>query len=101
MNTIKTPVIFRKWKNGDILALFPTTAGTNDSDTCDSYEHVGQHGSASIWLAQVTVPASPSEYRALKRELESIGYCLTIRKRFYPGDRRKRENEINRIPIKS
>lgn len=76
-----TPVIFRKWNNGQIIALFPCEPGTYCSDTCGSYEHIGQHGSAtpdSVML--MTRPAKPEEYTALKRELESapFGYRFKV-----------------------
>jgi len=73
-----TPVIFRKWpkrEGGDVIALFPTLVGTMNPYTCDSYEHVGQHGSADpqevVWA---TKPAKPAEYTDLMEELKSIGY---------------------------
>ena len=37
-----TDVIFRKWNDGSILALFPYSIDTYDGDV-SSYEHVGQH----------------------------------------------------------
>lgn len=38
-----TRVIFRKFKDGEIIALFPAIAGTNNyGDTCQSYVHMGQ-----------------------------------------------------------
>ena len=44
----KTKVIFRKLKDGDIIALFPELPGDmNPYHTCESYMHVGQHGAAS------------------------------------------------------
>ena len=73
-----TPVIFRKWpkrEGGDVIVLFPTLVGTMDPYTCESYEHVGQHGSADpqavVWA---TKPAKPAEYADLLEELKSIGY---------------------------
>ena len=73
-----TPVIFRKWpksEGGDVIALFPTLVGTMDPYTCESYEHVGQHGSADPQgVMQATKPAKPAEYADLMAELKSIGY---------------------------
>ncbi len=73
-----TPVIFRKWsksEGGGIIALFPTELGTDDPYTSNSYEHVGQHGSADpVGLIQRTTAAKPAEYADLLAELESIGY---------------------------
>ena len=77
-----TPVIFRKFKTGEVLALFPTLPGTNDPHTCQSYQHIGQHGAASADCSY-TKPATPAEYADLLRELVSIGYDdLKIVKRF-------------------
>lgn len=76
----KTVVIFRKWKGGDIIALFP---GWEESPgRCSSFEHVGQHGPADYAsVIAKTTPATPAEYADLRRELEKdYGYNLTIRK---------------------
>jgi len=77
---MKTRVIFRKWPDGDIIALFPDIPDSNHY--CLSYMHVGQHGGAdySAVLA-MTTPAKEYEYMELAEELTSIGYDLEIRKR--------------------
>ena len=79
MNTEQTRVIFRKWSNGDILALFPDI---QDWEYVMSYEHVGQHGNADYdgCIGQ-TKPATPDEYQSLAAELTAIGYDLQVRKR--------------------
>jgi hypothetical protein len=85
--TETTVVIFRKWpasEGGGIIALFPYVPGTNDPFTCQSYEHVGQHGSADCrGVVGRTVPATPGEYAPLRRELESYpyDYRLAVRDR--------------------
>lgn len=81
----KTQVIFRKWpksEGGDVIALFPCDPATNEYD-CDSYQHIGQHGAASLDLVWRTKLAKPEEYADLKRELESAPYHyhLDVRKR--------------------
>jgi len=77
------PVIFRKFKEGDIIALFPTLQSSPDKwTTCESYQHIGQHGAASIFLTKDTVTALPHEYTPLLNELISIGYKLKIYKRW-------------------
>lgn len=82
-----TDVIFRKWpdsEGGGVIALFPCEPGTNDPATCQSFEHVGQHGPANPgWVIDRTRPATPAEYAALKRELESppYSYSLTVHQR--------------------
>ncbi len=80
------PVIFRKWKTGGVIALFPATAYNTDPTLCMSYEHVGQHGAADDrGIIAMTIPASPEEYGDLKAELESIGYNLKIYQRETPA----------------
>lgn len=78
MDTEQTKVIFRKFKDDKgVIAYFPELPGTNDFNTCLSYMHLGQHGSASIDFSN-TLKAYPSEYESLKKELESLGYNLKI-----------------------
>jgi hypothetical protein len=91
MNTTEplTAVIFRKDKDGEIFALFPELPGTNESHTCQSYQHIGQHGSADYThCIRATSPAKLEEYNELHKELTRIGYRLqTFR----------REQSIHRI----
>lgn len=71
------PVVFRTWpKKGDTIALFPTIPGTNDPATCQSYQHVGQHGAADPAIVRDTRPATPAEIGELTAELERIGYTV-------------------------
>lgn len=82
-----TKVIFRKWSNGDVIALFPEIPATDTPHHCMSYEHVGQHGAASPAIVLDTVPAKPAEYQQLLFELRRVGYkTLKIVKRFQPQD---------------
>jgi hypothetical protein len=74
-------VIFRKFKNGEIIALFPELPGSNKPSECLSYLHIGQHGSASIFLYTDCKLAKPEEYEELYNELIAIGYKLQIVKR--------------------
>jgi putative ribosome biogenesis GTPase RsgA len=75
-------VIFRKWANGDITALFPEVPSDFFKPYCQSYEHVGQHGSADPYLViNNTTSATQEEYKDLKEELEKIGYKLQVCKR--------------------
>lgn len=75
------PVLFRieGWK-GDVVAVFPTMAERPGVVTC--YAHIGQHGSCDRAWYVTTRAAKPDEYRALKSELESIGYDLRVMKRW-------------------
>jgi len=75
-----TSVVFRRWPNGDVLALFPEI--DEGRGLCSSYEHVGQHGGADyLWCVRSTSLATPSDYAPLKSELESIGYRLRVVRR--------------------
>ena len=69
-----TPVIFRKFKEGDLIALFPTIPADMDMGHCQSYQHVGQHGAADLGIIYETKPAPLYEYTGLLLELISIGY---------------------------
>jgi hypothetical protein len=69
-----TPVIFRKLRDGDVVALLPTLPGTENIDTCNSYMHIGQHSPASLAIIEDTKPAKPKEYRDLLTELISLGH---------------------------
>lgn len=76
-DTEQTLVVFRKWGNGEIIALFPEDS--EKPGECLSYMHIGQHSSASYsWCMNRTKKASPEEFNALRQELESIGYNLKI-----------------------
>ena len=79
-----TIVIFRKWSNGNIIALFPEIPADIDKKFCQSYEHVGQHGGADYQhVIRSTKAATVDEYSELLQELEQIGYDdLIIRKKF-------------------
>ena len=81
-DTEQTTVIFRKFRQGDIIALFPMINADDKPGHFLSYQHIGQHGAASAALLQAyTIPARDQEYRELKAELENIGYNLDIKKR--------------------
>lgn len=93
---MKTRVIFRKFRsNGEVIALFPDIPGTNSLATCSSYLHVGQHGAASVDLSPYTGIAKPDDYRALREELEHIGYVLEIRQRVPRDSLEKRRQALD------
>lgn len=81
-----TLVKFVKDKDGDfkgeITAVFPQlkyNKGLYGNRMLIGYSHIGQHtGVNKAWVNAGTIPANESEYRALKCELESIGYNLKI-----------------------
>lgn len=73
-----TIVVFRKFRNDEVIALFPHPAG----GACISYQHIGQHGEANYATCiAITEPTVPHEYAELKAELENIGYVLEVRQR--------------------
>ena len=90
-----TDVIFRRYKDGGLIALFPALPGTRDPFTCDSYQTVGQHGAASADL-DGTKPARGADVLALQRELEGLGYRLRIMKRFTKAHHSARRAELGR-----
>lgn len=75
----KTIVCFRKFPEGDIIALFPKesylTPDTGE-ELISSYQTIGQHSEASPALLEELLPASKEEAKELKRELQSLGYNL-------------------------
>ncbi len=77
----KTKVIFRKFKDGEIIALFPEVQANDSHWGCMSYMHIGQHGAARYNIVWDTKLAKPEEYADLKTELEDLGYNLEVRKR--------------------
>lgn len=92
-----TIVVFRKFKDtGEIIALFPEVPATNRPEHLMSYMHVGQHGTAHHGVVpDSTHPVhDPADYADLKRELESIGYTLDIRKKFPSGSYATRREAI-------
>lgn len=91
----KTDVIFRKEKDGTIIAIFPHNVwDLNGNVGC--YAHLGQHGGASYnWCIEKTKLAKPEEYMDLFRELtQYYGYNLRILKKRNYG---KYLNEFYRI----
>ncbi len=77
-----TIVVFRKFPEGDIIALFPHESETDRHNTpglCSSYQFLGQHSCADYeGCMRITSPATPEEYARLKQELERIGYQLDV-----------------------
>jgi len=78
--TVDIAVIFRMFE-GEVLALFPYDI-YNHIGLVNSYMHVGQHsGEDYSSCIERSKPATEKESKDLKKELESIGYNLTIVKR--------------------
>lgn len=65
----KLKVIFRKdRKDGTIIAFYPECSANYGNIVC--YQHIGQHGEASLEYYYSTVKASPDEYRELYNEVK-------------------------------
>lgn len=94
----KTRVIFRKFKEGDIIALFPDEPWNHTGWECASYQHLGQHGAADPRIVGNTKPATPDEYASLKKELESMKYDLCIMQKFPQNAYAIRIRNLPRIP---
>ena len=76
MSTTGTPVIFRRYPDGDIIAFLPTIPA-DPQGNCLAYQHIGQHGAADpAHVIAHTRPATPDEYRDLMAELTGIGYVV-------------------------
>ncbi len=78
---MSTLVTFRKFPEGDVIALFPKLLEGQDIHSNQfilSYMHIGQHGSAIDDLIDDLSPATSDEYSDLKAELTSIGYELEV-----------------------
>ena len=75
----KAKVIFRKNKNGEVIAFFPEFHVQYGNIM--SYMHVGQHGEASLDFYYSTTKASVQEYDALFNELKTIyDDCVLVAK---------------------
>jgi hypothetical protein len=78
-NSPVTIVQFRKFKDGQVIAIFPEMQSSPEGYQCGSYMHIGQHGGCDpIDLKFITTPATEAEYAPLKQELERIGYRLRV-----------------------
>jgi hypothetical protein len=76
----KTRVHFRKFHDGQVLALFPDECWNafRGDRTISSYMHVGQHSEASSSLIADLDPATLEEYADLKAELEAEPYKYVL-----------------------
>jgi hypothetical protein len=80
--TDKTKVIFRKWRDGTIDAIFPELPASRNGHDCVAYAHIGQHSGADYQgVISQTKPATPDDYAPLLAELTRIGYTLDVVKR--------------------
>lgn len=81
---LKTKVAFRKFPEGDVIALFPEMQGADFISKgkrhtyIGTYQSIGQHSDAHPSLITDLKPASKGEYKDLYDELINIGYELSI-----------------------
>ena len=88
---IITEVIFRKFKNGAVFALFPYITERKFGN-CLSYQHIGQHSEATLGLICDTKLATETEYLPLLSELRYIGYIPKVIKKMNWNKYRKEYN---------
>ena len=83
MKTEQQKVVFRVFKDGNIIALFPDDSykyGSMYYTVC--YQHSGQHGSCDYQaVISITKPATEEQYRSLAKELKNMEYNLKIQQR--------------------
>jgi hypothetical protein len=77
MVEVPTTVIFRKFPEGDIIAIMPDEPFTTLGNDCMSYQHIGQHGGCSGWIDS-TAQADEEGYADLLAELQQIGYNVRV-----------------------
>jgi len=80
----KTVTHFRRFREGDLIALFPYEAATRDARMCVSYQFMGEHGPADYeGILKITRPVKSRHPDAIElaKRLRSRGYVLDIRDR--------------------
>ena len=94
---MKTKVIFRKFKTGEIIAVFPEVPADCTGYAMHSYMHVDQRGACHYPAGLYNELASPAEYADLYQELEQIGYDLKVIKRATYRHYLTRKNALKKI----
>ena len=70
-----TRTVFRKYPDGQVIALFPDIPWSGQRGEVTSYMHLGQHGAADYChVVATTKPATEGEYGDLLAELSQAGY---------------------------
>ena len=64
-------VVFRKFENSQIIALFPEMTNKR-MYRIESYMKIGQHSECDPSIINITKPATESEYKELLKELQFI-----------------------------
>ena len=70
------PVVYRRFKEGDVIALFPTI--DEGRGLIGSYQHVGQHGYCDTSITAYTKPASLTEPDVAELHAELTGIYTTL-----------------------
>lgn len=84
----KTPVIFRTYPDGTVIALFPALPSSVIDYSVTAYAHIGQRGGADYDLViRSTKPSTQLESLPLSLELSHIGYNLQVVSRRTPAHR--------------
>lgn len=71
-------VVFRKFGNGEVIALFPQFTNKKKY-TIDSYMKIGQHGECDHLIIHDTKLAKESEYKELLNEIKNIYHEYDIK----------------------
>lgn len=71
-------VVFRKFNDGEIIALFPQFTNKKRY-TIDSYMKIGQHGECDPLIVHVTKLAKENEYKELLNEIKNIYHEYDIK----------------------
>lgn len=86
----KVKVIFRKTKDGEIIAFMPEIPANYGKIL--SYMHIGQHGEADLEFYHETKKAAETEYKPLLEELKmiyEINNCkVVVKQKLYYKDLR-------------
>ena len=76
-------IVLRRWKNDPCNPIALMIDESEGPGMVNSYQHIGQHGAASIGIVADTEPVSADDPYgiALVQELASIGYEPRIMRR--------------------
>lgn len=76
---VKIDAYFRKFPEGDVIAIWEEESSISPNYRYwASYMHIGQHSECSPELVSELDVASEQEYLPLKKEMESIGYDVSV-----------------------
>jgi hypothetical protein len=92
---MKTRVIFKIAPEGDVVALFPATAGSENWHTeCACYMSSVGHGVASLDALKFPA-AKPEQFHKIFKELTGMGYDLEIAKQATFADKEERRKDVH------